>query len=112
MSDAVAKLLWDGITRIELMKADGVPAEGPFSDPGPPAPVTPPTSTKPATTPKPPPLSRHEKASRLLLRHGTSLVPLEHPDLLTAMGDPRVKPYFDNWVESAGAVSTPADEEE
>ena len=39
MSDAVAKLLWDGITRIELMKADGVPAEGPFSDPGPPAPV-------------------------------------------------------------------------
>jgi hypothetical protein len=98
MSEEIAKILWDGIMRIELAKADGMPEPGPVATP--------------ATTPKPPPLSRHEKASRLLLRHATQLVPRDHPDVLTAMGDPRVQPYFDRWVESAGAVSAPADEEE
>jgi len=114
MSDTVEKMLWAGLTRLDLMTADGTPAEGPMADPGPAvAPVTPPTPTKPVVADKPSKLSRHDQASRLLLHHAHQLVHGgEHATIPQALGDARLEPYLKTWVDSAGAGSTPDNEEE
>jgi len=98
----IAKVLWAGLTRLDLMKADTA-----MADPGPAvAPVTPPTPTTPVVADKPPKLSRHDQASRLMIHHARQLVKdREHLDEVTALSDPRLKPYVAAWLDSCGATS-------
>jgi len=113
MSEAVEKIVWSGLTRLDLMKADGVPLEG-VADPGPPAPKTPPEPTKPVTRPKPPQPTRHELVSSRVQRRVTALIANgAYKTRQQALGDPQLESDIDQWFDTpTGAVSTPDDEEE